>query len=114
MWPQIPQISECYLVWYAAMSCGMMNTIAETQYKGGFRMAKMAENDDRLVLAVPEAARALGVNPRTVYRLVEQGAIPFIKLGTRIAIPRRELEQWIAEQAAASVAQEPQRLGRVG
>jgi excisionase family DNA binding protein len=64
------------------------------------------ETHDRILLSVPEAARVLGVNPRSVYRLVEQRCIPAIRLGTRrIAIPRRELDAWASEQAAASLAQ---------
>jgi predicted DNA-binding transcriptional regulator AlpA len=51
-----------------------------------------------------------------VYRLVEKRLIPSVRLGTRrIAIPKRELEAFLAEQAAASLAQEePPRLGGAG
>jgi excisionase family DNA binding protein len=70
-------------------------------------------SNDRILLSVPEAARVLGVNPRSVYRLVGARVIPAIRLGTRrIAIPRRELEEWASDQAAASLVQEPPRLGR--
>jgi excisionase family DNA binding protein len=72
--------------------------------------------DDRILLNVREAAHVLGVKPRGVYRLVEKRLIPSVRLGTRrIAIPRRELEEWASDQAAASLAQEePPRLGKVG
>jgi excisionase family DNA binding protein len=71
--------------------------------------------DDRILLNVREAAHVLGVKPRGVYRLVEKRLIPSVRLGTRrIAIPRRELEEWASDQAAASLVQEPPRLGRVG
>lgn len=72
--------------------------------------------DDRILLNVREAAHVLGVKPRGVYRLVEKRLIPSVRLGTRrIAIPKRELEAFLAEQAAASLAQEePPRLGGAG
>jgi excisionase family DNA binding protein len=73
----------------------------------------MENNGERLLLTVPEAARVLGISPRSVYRLVGMRAIPSVRLGTRrIAIPRRELDAWASEQAAASLAQDEPRLGR--
>ncbi len=35
-----------------------------------------------------DAARALGVDPRTITASIEDGTIPSVKLGRRVVIPR--------------------------
>ena len=40
---------------------------------------------------VKEAARFLGLSRSTVYALMEQGQLPFVKLGRSRRIPRRAL-----------------------
>ena len=50
------------------------------------------EDDDRLVLTVTEAARALGISRALAYELVARGELPALFLGRRRVIPRRALE----------------------
>jgi excisionase family DNA binding protein len=45
----------------------------------------------KLTLTVAEAAKALGVSPRVVYRAVREGTIPAIHIGRRVVIPRGRL-----------------------
>ncbi|MDF1572453.1 MAG: helix-turn-helix domain-containing protein [Bacteroidales bacterium] len=50
--------------------------------------------DDRLYLSVPEAIILFGVAKSTLYRLVRQGRIPAINLGTRLVrIERKAVER---------------------
>lgn len=58
-----------------------------------------------LALSVKEAAQLLGLSERTVREMVYDGRIPFKRIRTgrgggekgRIIIPRRALEEWLAE-----------------
>ena len=52
-----------------------------------------------LLLTVAEAAGLLRISSNLAYELVAQGRIPHVRLGRRILIPRRGLEQWIAREA---------------
>jgi excisionase family DNA binding protein len=46
----------------------------------------------RLTLTVEEAGQVLGVSRSYAYELVRQGAIPCMRLGRRIVVPRSALE----------------------
>jgi excisionase family DNA binding protein len=59
--------------------------------------------DARLTLNVDEAAKLLGLNRITVYRLVGQGAIPNVRIGRRIIIPRRGLEEWLERESQKAI-----------
>lgn len=50
-------------------------------------------------LSVVELARYLGVSRRTAYALVNQRAVPFVRIGGQYRIPRIDLERQLAEQA---------------
>ena len=47
------------------------------------------------LLKVTEAAEILRVRPETVYRWVEKGFLPFVKIGRILRINRTELERLI-------------------
>ena len=55
---------------------------------------RMMENDIRLV-STAEAARLLGLNERTVRRLVERGELREIRLGARTWLVRSELVELV-------------------
>ena len=57
----------------------------------------MAEN--RLTLSVDEAAALLGISRALAYELVARRELPSLRLGRRIVVPRRALEQ-LVEQAS--------------
>lgn len=46
-----------------------------------------------LFVSAGEAARMLGISSWTVYELVARGELPSRRLGTRVLIPRRALEE---------------------
>lgn len=52
-----------------------------------------------LALTVPEAAAVAGVSTRTMYRAVEAGSVPTVRLTPRgrVFIPRLALERFLAE-----------------
>lgn len=48
---------------------------------------------DRLFISVPEAAIIFGIAKTTLYRLIRQGKIPAVNLGTRLVrIDRKVME----------------------
>ena len=51
--------------------------------------------DDVLAVNVPEAARRLGISPRTVATLVARRELPSRKIGRRRVIPIRALEEFL-------------------
>ncbi|MGH9917946.1 MAG: helix-turn-helix domain-containing protein [Nitrososphaerales archaeon] len=57
-----------------------------------------------LTLSVPETAKLLGVSRDLVYELVAQGELPALRLGRRIVLPRRAIEELV--EAACPVSGE--------
>lgn len=49
---------------------------------------------------VEEAARYLGIRPKTLYDWVRRGRVPHRKLGFNVRFDPEELERWVREQAA--------------
>ncbi len=54
-------------------------------------------------LSVEEVAHWLGVNRRTVYRLVQRRKLPGFKVGHQWRFNRQILKAWIVEQASKGV-----------
>ena len=46
-------------------------------------------------MSVTEAARVLGISRAFAYALVARGELPSLRLGRRVVVPRRALEQLI-------------------
>lgn len=59
--------------------------------------------DSNFLLTVPEAARLLRISRNLAYELIRQNALPHVRLGRRILIPRRGLESWIEREAGLPV-----------
>jgi excisionase family DNA binding protein len=57
----------------------------------------------RLTITVPEAARILGVSRMTAYTAVREGAIPSLRIGRRVLIPRIALDRLLAQAGGASL-----------
>ena len=47
-----------------------------------------------LMLSVPEMAAALGISRAGAYELVRTEGFPALKIGSRIVIPKDELQEW--------------------
>jgi excisionase family DNA binding protein len=56
----------------------------------------MADQQPTRLLSIPEAAKSLGINRSTIYRLVTAGKIPLIKLGSRSLLDPADLNALIA------------------
>ena len=55
--------------------------------------------EDRLTLSVAEVAERLGVHPSFVRRLIQDGRIPSVRLGRRVLVPVRGLEEVLRRSA---------------
>ena len=53
----------------------------------GFRPLKI----EKMTLSVAETARLLGVSRSLVYRMIKSGAIPSLRLSSRILVPKNRL-----------------------
>ncbi|MCM1228198.1 MAG: helix-turn-helix domain-containing protein [Clostridium sp.] len=56
-----------------------------------------------LCLSVSEAQSVLNLSKGTVLKLIHTNDIPHIRVGRRILIPAKELEQWIQSKSKDSV-----------
>ena len=56
----------------------------------------MTKKTEKLTLTVDEAAQALGLSRNSCYQAVETGALPSLRIGKRILIPRFALERLLA------------------
>ena len=57
--------------------------------------AKPIELATRLALRPKEAAKALGIAPRTLRKWMRDDGLPHFRLDGVVLIPRARLEQWI-------------------
>lgn len=53
-----------------------------------------------LINGAAEAAKFIGITPRTVYHMVEQGELPVIRKGKRLYFRKSELEAAFRSEAA--------------
>jgi len=53
---------------------------------------------ERSYLTVEDVAKRFGVNPTTVYRLVQQGRLPGFKVGNQWRFSEGRLEEWVADR----------------
>lgn len=59
-------------------------------------MVEMHTSDDVLAVSLKEAARRLGVSPRTCWTLANAGELPTFRIGARILVPVEALDQFVA------------------
>lgn len=75
-------------------------------------MKKRDDIGDAIAITPAEAGRILRVSTRRVYQLIRTAGLPWCRLDDErsdIRIPRRQLEAWVLDRAAASRAQEEAR-----
>lgn len=57
------------------------------------------ELDSRLLLRPAEAARALGISPKTLWsRTVPRGDVPCVRVGKSVRYAPEDLRAWVASQ----------------
>lgn len=54
--------------------------------------------DNKAYLSVEDVAKRFGVNPTTVYRLVQRSLLPGFKVGVQWRFSREMLESWVTDQ----------------
>ncbi len=55
---------------------------------------------ERQGLRIEEAAHALGCGRTTVFKLIREGRLRVVKLGTRTVIPRAEIEHLLSTRGS--------------
>jgi excisionase family DNA binding protein len=58
----------------------------------------MRKFHERAYLTVDGLAKRFGVNPTTVYRLVQRGALPGFKVGNQWRFSQAMLDSWVNQQ----------------
>lgn len=58
---------------------------------------------DRLLISINEVADWLGVSRQTVNRLVARGEIPVVRVGSRVLVRPRDVEEFVDRQAGVLV-----------
>jgi excisionase family DNA binding protein len=58
-----------------------------------------SDNPNRRFLDVREAAEYLGLATSTLYTMVSQRRVPFVKIGRRTKFDREKIESWIAQHS---------------
>lgn len=59
------------------------------------RNPNMPKTDEKLTLKVPEAAKLAGCGDRSIRNAIAEGAIPHLKFGRNIVIPRSAFLRWL-------------------
>jgi len=65
------------------------------------------QNEDstqRLLLRVPEVAKALGLGRTKVYELIAAGELPVIRLGRAVRVSVTALQKWVEERDKQSIS----------
>jgi excisionase family DNA binding protein len=52
----------------------------------------------RLLLRIPEAAKALGLGRTKLYELITTGELPVIRVGRAVRVSVTALQKWVEEQ----------------
>jgi excisionase family DNA binding protein len=53
------------------------------------------QQDERLAITVREAAKLLRLSRNAAYVAAAAGAIPSVRVGGRVLVPRKRLEEWL-------------------
>lgn len=59
---------------------------------------------EKLTLTVEEAAETLGISRNSAYTLAKSGELPTIRLGRRLLVPKRALDQLLGAGAGSDQA----------
>jgi excisionase family DNA binding protein len=63
----------------------------------------MNDLPDRPALTIQEAAKLLGISKSLAYAAAASGALPAIRIGGRLIVPRAKLAKMLGGEAAANV-----------
>jgi excisionase family DNA binding protein len=54
---------------------------------------------DKLTMSVDELSECLGIGRNQAYQLTRSEGFPCVHVGTRILIPMKEFQEWLATQS---------------
>ena len=60
------------------------------------------ETTSKLCMTTDEAAFMLNISKSKLYQLLRDNAIPSVRVGRKILIPTKELEEWLHTQASCN------------
>ena len=58
----------------------------------------------RLLLRIPEVAKALGLGRTKIYELIDAGELPVIHVGRAVRVSVTALQKWVEEQNNQSLS----------
>lgn len=53
---------------------------------------------EKLTYTLVEAAQVLGISKSYAYELAKRNELPIVRIGSRIVLPIKRLEEWLEEQ----------------
>lgn len=71
-------------------------------------MLPKQQEPKRLAYTIKEAAEMLGLSKSRLYEMVQFDEIPYMKIGGKILLPKKELESWLKQRV---VIPQPRALG---
>jgi len=54
----------------------------------------------RLLLRIPEVAKALGLGRSTIYELIAKGELPVVRVGRAIRVSATTVQKWVTDHEA--------------
>jgi excisionase family DNA binding protein len=78
------------------------------------RPERRPPNVDDEFLTVAEVAETLKLNQQTIRNWIDQGSLPALRVGRRVRVLRRDLDQLLAEASATSASQPGADAGQDG
>lgn len=55
---------------------------------------------DKMLLSISEVAAVLGISRPSIYQLIHSADFPIVRLGGRVLIPVKQLEDWLDAQVS--------------
>lgn len=66
----------------------------------------------RMAYTVKEASEMLGISKSRLYEMVQFGEIPYMKIGGKILLPKKEFESWLQSQIVLPQKKQGLRVAR--
>ncbi|MBR3431890.1 MAG: helix-turn-helix domain-containing protein [Clostridia bacterium] len=70
----------------------------DTKYKPNIRQKEGIQMNEKLTLSVEEMGKMLGVSRQVAFSLVHRADFPVLRIGKRILVPKKQLEEWMDRQ----------------
>ena len=68
-------------------------------------MSQNQNQNERWAFSIQEVAEKICVSSRTVHTLIKSGALPHVRIGTRVLVPTSTLREFIASRVQAKGSQ---------